>query len=192
MTWLLLLVPVVAIAVIVWNYRRKIAAREDAASKRFSTIFGAGRGQTADSSASPIAETQSTPVTPPASMAQFSRRERLLTPGGTLLFYLLKTGLPDYEVFAQVSLAAVLEPTGAAGTLQREAQQRRLADSMIDFLVCDKTMKAVVVVQFAENDATAKNGPLEKFLSDAGIRLVTVTPQTMPRRDTVRATILGG
>lgn len=189
MTWLLLLTPVVAVAVIVWNYRRKQAAIEKATSERFNKLFGKGATQPAASSSSTV---MPAPAPAPArTEAEYVVKEKLLTPGKTLLYYLLKTGLPDHEVFARVSLSSLLETAGHVTSYEREAQSRRLAEIMVDFVICDKGMKAVAAVQFDEAGSDNAKAFREKCLSVAGIRVVTITPESLPKRAVVRALVLG-
>jgi len=120
-------------------------------------------------------------------------RERFLGQHETLLYLVLKTGLPDHEIFANVSLASVMAlPAGGA---EREQQLRRLAPYQLDFVVCDKSMHVVAVVD-VETAGGADAAGIQQFKADylkrAGIRLVRVNPAAMPRRDQVRALIVGG
>ena len=119
-------------------------------------------------------------------------RERFLGQAETLLYYLLKTGLPGYEVFASVSLAAVINASGSGH--EREQQLRRLAQYRLDFVVCDKSMRIIAVVE-VDSAVAAVGAGEQQFKADclkrAGIRLVRVNPAALPKREQMRA-LVGG
>lgn len=197
LTWLLWLSPVVFIAVIVWNYRRQAAAREAASNERLKALLGkVAAPDAADVAPAVIASTPAPVVTAgvaPQSALAFTARARLLPPPQTLLYYLLKSSLPIHEVLAMVSAASIIDlPAGVSG-LEREARQRRLAAVMVDFVVCDKSFKAITVVhsgvhpgQTAEALAYARAG-----CESAGLRWVEVAADAPPKRESLRELVLG-
>ena len=204
--WILVLVGVVAgIAYSIWNYQKKSAAREAASQQRFAELL---REQTAASGRPVPAPAAAAPATPPMPAAQAvpappapaapapvaaATRERFLGQHETLLYLLLKTGLPDHEIFANVSLASVMALPASGG--EREQQLRRLASYQLDFVVCDKSMHIVAAVDL-ETAGGAEAAGNQQFKADylkrAGIRLVRVNPAAMPRREQVRALVVGG
>lgn len=204
--WILVLVGVVAgIAYSIWNYRKKSAAREAASQQRFAELLreqaaSSGRPVPAPAAAAPVPSP--TPIShaapaPPApapvpAAAAAAARERFLGQHETLLYLLLKTGLPDHEIFANVSLASVVALPASGG--EREQQVRRLAPYQLDFVVCDKSMHVVAVVDL-ETAGGADAAGIHQFKADylkrAGIRLVRVNPAAMPRREQVRALVVG-
>jgi Protein of unknown function (DUF2726) len=206
--WILVLVGVVAgIAYSIWNYRKKSAAREAASQQRFAELLreqAAASGRPVPAPAAPAPPPSPTPVSQHAAPAAVApapvlvpaagaARERFLGQYETLLYLLLKTGLPDHEIFANVSLASViaLPATGS----EREQQLRRLAPYRLDFVVCDKSMHIVAAVDM-ETAGGADAAGIQQFKADylkrAGIRLVRVNPAAMPRREQVRALVVGG
>lgn len=203
LTALLWLSPFIAIAVIVWNYRRKRAEREAASNERLKAIFNqTAEDGAADTVPAPSAAAVSTsaPVTsasapgvPVQPSMHFAVRERLLTPPQTLLYYLLKSSLSDHEVLAQVSVATIVDvPTGVSG-FEREARQRRLAATVSDFVVCDKSFKAVAVVQcgVCVGSAAEALAYARTCCESAGLRWIAVAPDALPKREAVRAVVLG-
>jgi hypothetical protein len=188
----------------VWNFQKKTAAREAAAQQRFSQLLreqasGSGRPAAAAVPATPVstaapvsAAAPAMPVPVPASGAA-AARERFLGQRETLLYLLLKTGLPDHEIFANVALASVVALPSSAS--EREQQLRRLAPYLLDFVVCDKSMRIVAAVDL-EAAGGAEAAGIQQFKADylksAGIRLVRVNPAAMPRRDQVRGLVVGG
>jgi hypothetical protein len=126
---------------------------------------------------------------PPKGLPAYIGRERLLGQAETLLFYVLKTGLPEHEIFAGVSLSAVVDVAPGVQGAGRETQLRRLAPHRIDFLVCDKGARIVAAVEFAA--ATPEAQFKMHCLTVAGIRCVRVDPKAIPRYQDVHALIFG-
>jgi hypothetical protein len=203
--WILVLVGVAAgIAYSIWNYQKKSAAREAASQQRFAELLreqaaASGRPVPAPATAAPappatpvphVAPAPPAPAPVPAAAA--AARERFLGQHETLLYLLLKTGLPDHEIFANVSLASVAALPAAAS--EREQQLRRLSPYQLNFVVCDKSMRIVAAVDI-EAGGGADAAGIQQFKADylkrAGIRLVRVNPTAMPRREQVRGLVVG-
>ena len=201
MVWyLFLLVAAGIIVLVVWNFRKQIAAREAASKARFERMLRAPVQPDAPAEPAPTAAAAS-PSAPIATLAvpapakapaAVLARERFLGQAETLLYYLLKTGLPGYEVFASVSLAAVINASG--GGHEREQQLRRLAQYRLDFVVCDKSMRIIAVVE-VDSAVAAVGAGEQQFKADClkrvGIRLVRVNPAALPKREQIRA-LVGG
>ena len=201
MAWyLFLLVAAGIIVFVVWSSRKQIAAREAASKARLERMLRAPVQPVAQAEPAPTAAAAS-PSAPFASLAvpalakapvAVPARERFLGQAETLLYYLLKTGLPGYEVFANVSLASVIGASGSGH--EREQQLRRLAQYRLDFVVCDKSMRILAVVEMDSAVAAVGAGE-QQFKADclkrAGIRLVRVNPAALPKREQIRA-LVGG
>jgi len=176
MTWILILAPIVAIVVIYRFYQKKTAEREAASSKRFDEIFG---GSAKSSTSAPVS-VQGMPVPMPAvPQLAWIAKEKFLEPQAKLLYYLLKSGLPDHEIFAQVSLNAVI---AASQPLRKPVK------GVIDFVVCDKQMKPVAAIVLATPGGVDSIGECVKA---AGLRWVCIAPDALPPRGDVRAVVLG-
>jgi hypothetical protein len=124
---------------------------------------------------------------------RFTVHERLLTPPQTLLYYLLKSSLPDHEVLAQASASGVIDVPDGVGGFERETRQRRLAAAVLDFVVCDKSFTPVAVVQCGARVGSAAESLAfaRTCCESAALRWVEVAPDTLPKRETVRAVVLG-
>jgi len=191
--YVFLLAAAGGVAFIVWNFHRKTAARKAASEARFEEMFKGRPQLPANShSTSPAATTPggtpvpakappAPPVTPSAAVQRFMGQTE------SQLYFLLKAALADLEVFAGVSLTRIV---GAAGDgREREQQLRRLSQYQLDFVVCDKSMRVVAVVEVESAAGAAAVGD-QRFKSDmlkqAGIRLVRVNPAELPRLEQVR------
>lgn len=193
---LLLLAGVGGIAYVVWNYQKKAAAREAASRERFEEMLRARPAAAPAPGAPPVVAPTpggtSTPGVAPVAKAQApgaasSARERFLGQRETLLYRLLKAGIPDHEIFANVALASVV-----GGRNEQEA--RHLAQYRLDFVVCDKGMKVVAAVGIEPAGGTQSPGEQQfvaECLKAAGIGLVRLNLVALPRREEIRALVCG-
>ena len=207
MTWLLLLLPVVAIVGLLWYYRRKAAAREALSDQRLKSFLEQSPANTnAANAATAATATQPAEFSGPAATApaavpaatapppkEYAVRAGLLTPPQRVLYYLLKTHLADHEVLAKVCAAGVIEIPSRFSGFERETRERRLALVTVDFVVCDKSFKPVAVVQCRAADAgdDMHSAFARECCAAAGLRWVDVSPAALPTRETVRAVVLG-
>lgn len=187
MIWFLfLLVLGCVIGVFVWDYRKKAAAREAARKERFDQMFKQKAGVPPDAAPAPDSQVVSVPNAP----VGFSARGRFLDRPETLVYLLLKAGMPDHLVFANVTLAAVLSAQGNG--YDRDQQHRRLSACALDFVVCDREMRIVAVVDVGAARGGDSPG-MEQYKSDclkaAGVRQVRVDPASLPSREALRALV---
>ena len=189
---------VIVTGVFVWDYRRKAARRDAASRERFTQMFKASPPAVAGAAplapAAPVAAPQPAPLTettPDAPVVTYAARQKLLSQPEKLIYLLLKTGLPDHEIFSKVPLTAVVEVPGTG--YDHEQQLRRLSRQVLDYVVCDKGMKIAAAVQLAAvgPDAVIAQRIRSECLKSAGIRLVTIEPGSLPKRSEVRALVCG-
>jgi hypothetical protein len=171
--WYLFLFGVAAaIAFLVWDLRRKAVAREAASKQRFEEMLL-------------VRPTAAAKLVSPA--ATISAPGRFLGQSETLIYRLLKAGIPDHDIFANVTLASVI-----GGGNEQEA--RRLSPYRLDFVVCDKAMQVVAVVEMEAAGGMQAAGE-KRFKADnlkaAGVRLVYFDAVRLPRRDEMRALVCG-
>jgi hypothetical protein len=188
---MLALLPIAAVAYIVWDHKRKVAQREAASAGRMEELLGiaqhAARGQQIEPSLAPAAPVE------PAPSAPFVLRERLLSPPQTLLYYLLKTGLPEYLIVAQVPVASLLDPAAHLAAYAREEQARMFARHIVDFVILDKSTRPLTVVTLASagDSISAAATQMKTWMSAVGLRYLELDPAALPRKEAVRALVLG-
>jgi len=198
---LFLLIAAGGIVFVVWSTRKKIAAREAAAKARFERMLKAPAPAATSAEPAPAAamDTASAPSPSPAVPATTQvpavpapAMEHFLGKAETLLYYVVKTRLPEYELFAKVSLASVIGASGSGH--EREQQLRRLAQYRLDFVVCDKSMRVIAAVDVDTAVAAVGAGD-QQFKADclkrAGIRMLRFDPGALPKREQIRA-LVGG
>jgi len=191
-----LLALLVAIGYVIWAYRKKSAEKAVARKKRYQQLFAADPMQ-----ARPGAEvlTGTTTVASPSVVrettrtAAYRRKERLLGPEETVLYYVLRAGLPDHEVFGRMNLSALLEVPSVLHEREREQRTQRLSLHYVDFVVCDKGsgIVAAVDLESAAGDSTGGSTFKLHCLTGAGIRYVQIKAAAIPRKEDVKALIYG-
>ena len=216
---LLVLLPIAAIGYIVWNHKRRTAERDAASAERLHELFGAAAytqprataatadtAETADTAAkaervvapapAPVRVDPPPRVEPEQPTPQapiYSLRPRMLTPPQTLLYLLLRTGLPDHVIFARVSLASVLDVGPALVGAAREEHTRRIASTLIDFVVADKSMQPVAIVQLASAPINESDrSSLRALVTAAGVRYIELDARALPKKEAIRAVVLEG
>ncbi len=205
-TFFLLVLGVVAIAALVWNFRRQAAAREAASAERMKAFLEQARAeagaQTPPASSAPPANTAvadasavAKPVraVQPVPLTGFALRVPMLDADRQALYLLLKSALPDHVIFASVSLAAFIQSADNITGFAREAHERRLTDAVADFVVCDPSMKPVAAVQCgARSGKAAETAAFAAACAAAtGVRWVAFTSQALPQPQALRLQVLG-
>ena len=195
---MLALLPIAAVAYIVWDHKRKAAQREAASAGRMEELLGvathapraATSGAEAASGGDAAAAHPTERAEPPAT---FVLRERFLTPPQTLLYFLLRTGVPEYLVAAQVPVASLLEPAPHLAAYAREEQARIFARHIVDFAILDKSTRPFAVINLVDAAAgiRASSAQMKAWLTSAGVRYIELDPSALPRKEALRALLLG-
>lgn len=189
MGYLFFLVPVAVVFYVVWAYRKRRAGGLARSQERMAEMVGLARAPGAGVAPAVARNVPTVPVAPvvPPRAGAWAARERFLSQPETLLYYVLKAGLPGHEVFARVSLAALVQATERAGAAELE---RRVAGHELDFVVCDKNLRLVAAIRL---DRPGQAEPLivRQCLHAAGIKLVSIRPDALPRREQIRPLVYG-
>jgi hypothetical protein len=190
---LILLIPVFVVIYVLWDYRRRTARRDAATAERLHDVMAVA-AQVPRTGQAPAGNTSALPATKAgAPIVSYVRRDRLLSPPQTLLYYLLRSELPDHLVFAQITLASVLDTAAGVAEHARAEMARRLADHRVDFVICDRRMHPVAVLKLQTSpDGTSNElSSAQRWLDEAGVRYVEIDARALPRKEAVRAVALG-
>ena len=189
---LLALLPIAAIAYIIWDHRRKVAAREAASAGRMEELIGVAQHATRGEPIEPRLD-QAAATEAPAVSATYVLRERFMSAPQTLLYYLLKTGLPEYLVLAQVPVASLLDPAPSLAAYAREEQARMFARHIVDFAILDKSTRPLAVVNLAAaaDASRAASLQIKTWMASVGLRYIELDSAALPRKEAVRALVLG-
>jgi hypothetical protein len=179
--------------VFIWDYRRKTVKWEAASKERFDRIFMEQAVRPANVAARP-APAPVPPVTAPGKPMAVPLRaaERFLGQAETLVYYLLRAGMPDHAVFAKVPWESVIAAPGAGSAGGQPGE--RVAQHRLDFVVCDRSMRVAAVIQL-RGPGVASTGDHSHFpaasLRAAGVRVIEINVADLPRREGIRKLVLG-
>jgi hypothetical protein len=183
---------------VIWVYRTKREKRELERAGQMEALLSELKGNR-----NPLAARASAALAPAAAMVaagaalgpELSKKQRLLPPAEALLYYVFRTGLPDHEICAGLTLADVMDVAPTVRGYAREQTARRLAQQRLDLVVCTKQLEvvaAVVIGKAADADPAGNARFAEECLQTVGIRLVRINPAAPPRHHEVRALVYGG
>jgi hypothetical protein len=110
---------------------------------------------------------------------------------------LLKAAFPRHEIFARVRLSDVLQVKIGPQGMERLRAFRKIADQHVGFVLCDRDMTILAIVDTREHDAVVnpRDQKLEmikqRCLQAAQVKYVRVFPPQLPRYRELREQILG-
>jgi hypothetical protein len=124
-------------------------------------------------------------------------RSRFLSKAEGTVFLLLKAAFPRHEIFARIRLADVLQVKIGPQGMERLRAFRKIANQHVGFVVCDRDMTIVAIVDAREPDQLIipRDQKLEiikqRCLQAAQVKYICVYPPQLPRYRELREQILG-
>ena len=124
-------------------------------------------------------------------------RPRFLTKAESVVYLLLKAAFPRNEIFARVRLADVLQVKIGPQGMERLRAFRKIANQHVGFVVCDRDMTIIAIVDSKEPDQVInpRDQKLEvikqRCLQAAQVKYICVYPPQLPRYRELREQILG-
>jgi hypothetical protein len=124
-------------------------------------------------------------------------RPRFLNKSENIVYLLLKAAFPRHEVFARIRLADVLQVKIGPQGMERLRAFRKIANQHVGFVVCDRDMTILAIVDAKEPDAVVnpRDQKLEiikqRCLQAAQVKYICVYPPQLPRYKELREQILG-
>jgi Protein of unknown function (DUF2726) len=124
-------------------------------------------------------------------------RPRFLTKAENVVFLLLKAAFPRHEIFARIRLADVLQVKIGPQGMERLRAFRKIANQHVGFVVCDRDMTILAIVDTKEPDQVVnpRDQKLEmikqRCLQAAQVKYICVYPPQLPRYRELRSQILG-
>jgi hypothetical protein len=124
-------------------------------------------------------------------------RPRFLSKAESVVYLLLKAAFPRYEIFARVRLADVLQVKIGPQGMERLRAFRKIANQHVGFVVCDRDMTILAIVDSREPDTVVnpRDQKLEiikqRCLQAAQVKYICVYPPQLPRYRELREQILG-
>jgi hypothetical protein len=124
-------------------------------------------------------------------------RPRFLSKSETMVFLLLRAAFPRHEIFARIRLADVLQVKIGPQGMERLRAFRKIANQHVGFVICDRDMTIVAIVDSREPDqlVNPRDQKLEvikqRCLQAAQVKYLCVYPPQLPRYRELREQILG-
>ena len=124
-------------------------------------------------------------------------RPRFLSKAENVVYMLLRAAFPRQEIFARVRLSDVLQVKIGPQGMERLRAFRKIADQQVGFLLCDRDMTILAIIDTKEPDAVVnpRDQKLEiikqRCLQAAQVKYICVYPPQLPRYRELREQILG-
>ena len=124
-------------------------------------------------------------------------RPRFLSKAESVVYMLLRAAFPRQEIFARVRLSDVLQVKIGPQGMERLRAFRKIADQQVGFLLCDRDMTILAIIDTKEADAVInpRDQKLEiikqRCLQAAQVKYICVYPPQLPRYRELREQILG-
>ena len=124
-------------------------------------------------------------------------RPRFLSKVEGVVYMLLKAAFPRHEIFARVRLSDVLQVKIGPQGMERLRAFRKIANQHVGFVVCDRDMTIVAIVDAKEPEQVTnpRDQKLEiikqRCLQAAQVKYLCVYPPQLPRYRELREQILG-
>ena len=160
-----------------------------------------GRAGTAGDSADTAAQWTEGETTRLLSSAEtpglYLLRPRFLSKAENVVYMLLRAAFPRQEIFARVRLSDVLQVKIGPQGMERLRAFRKIADQQVGFLLCDRDMTILAIIDTKEPDAVVnpRDQKLEiikqRCLQAAQVKYICVYPPQLPRYRELREQILG-
>jgi hypothetical protein len=114
-----------------------------------------------------------------------------------MVYLLLRAAFPRHEIFARVRLADVLQVKIGPQGMERLRAFRKIANQHIGFVIVDRDMTIVAIVDAKEPDTIVnpRDQKLEiikqRCLQAAQVKYICVYPPQLPRYRELREQVLG-
>jgi Protein of unknown function (DUF2726) len=124
-------------------------------------------------------------------------RPRFLSKAENVVYLLIKAAFPKHDIFARVRLADVLQVKIGPQGMERLRAFRKIANQHVGFVVCDRDMTIVAIVDSKEPEQVQnpREQKLEiikqRCLQAAQVKYLCVYPPTLPRYRELREQVLG-
>ncbi len=124
-------------------------------------------------------------------------RPRFLSKAESVVYLLLKAAFPRHEIFARIRLSDVLQVKIGPQGMERLRAFRKIANQHVGFVVCDRDMTILAIVDAKEPDTVVnpRDQKLEiikqRCLQAAQVKYICVYPPQLPRYRELREQILG-
>lgn len=121
------------------------------------------------------------------------RSRELMTPNEIEFFGRLNRALPGLNVFPQVSMAALIEPTATKRTARWTVAFNRIQAKRVDFVIADLMGKVRAVVELDDRTHnSSKDKDRDFMLQSAGLRVLRWQSRDKPSEAAISTAVVGG
>ncbi len=128
---------------------------------------------------------------------KYRAKEFLFTPAEHSFFFVLKSALSDeFEVFAQVRIADVLNPDYPRSSRMRQIALNKITSKHFDYVLCRrKTLAVVAAIELDDSshqlsDRVIRDRFIEGACDSAGLKLIRFSCKSQYQLNAVRAKVL--
>ena len=119
------------------------------------------------------------------------RRRKLMTDNELEFFGRLVAALPDYYIFPQVAMSALIE-AASSDKKRAHGDRLRIAQQRVDYVVCTQAGELVAVIELDDRSHSSNKDQLrDSRLEQAGIRTVRFQSRSKPTPAVIRVTVCG-
>ncbi|MEM8515071.1 hypothetical protein RCH14_004431 [Massilia sp. MP_M2] len=119
------------------------------------------------------------------------RARKLVSDNESEFFGRLVVALPEFYIFPQVAMSALLEPSSGIAK-KAHSDFRKIAQQRVDYVIANKQMEVVAVVELDDiTHSRAKDQLRDSRLEQAKIRTVRFQSKNKPNVAALRSAILG-
>lgn len=133
------------------------------------------------------------PSAPTPAPSALVRRPRILTDTQRLLYLVLRSGMPDHSIMANIRIIDLLAAPSSPTAIERDARLRELLHERADFIVCNAELVPVAALVIYE--AGIQTVPDERIkvaaLRELGVNFLRFRADSLPRPAEIRGLILG-
>ena len=115
------------------------------------------------------------------------RKKRLLTPNEVEFFHRLRQALPDYHVFPQVSMGALMSPGSGVSKQDYLPVRNRFASKIVDFVIVDDEVNPVALIELDDRTHSAEQDARRDAMTQAaGYTTLRYQSRSKPTPDQIR------
>jgi hypothetical protein len=115
------------------------------------------------------------------------KKKRLLTANEVEFFHRLRQALPDYHVFPQVSMGALMSPASGVSRQEYLPVRNRFAAKIVDFVVTDDELNPIALIELDDRTHSAeKDARRDAMTGAAGYTTLRYQSRNKPAPDVIR------
>jgi very-short-patch-repair endonuclease len=121
---------------------------------------------------------------------RYSRRA-LLTPNEIDFFHRLRAALPEYDIFPQVAMHALLEPIASSAD-QRRRDFWHISQKIVDYVICDSACTVLALIELDDRTHNRhKDAIRDARVATSGLTTIRFESRFKPNQAELRDRVVG-